>query len=149
MSLTSPLSPAHSFVPGPPVINIHSLAWLFIPRQFALTARSARVAPPAAGPCPTCLLARSILCFLRPCPTCLLARSMLLLSSAYVSSSATPFLPIPTTLLTLCLCYLHDLHDLHCNLVLRAAVRGLILTTCRARAAVRGLVQPHAALERR
>ena len=24
MSLTSPLSPAHSFVPGPPVINIHS-----------------------------------------------------------------------------------------------------------------------------
>jgi len=26
MSLTSPLSPAHSFVPGPPVINIHPLA---------------------------------------------------------------------------------------------------------------------------
>jgi len=24
MSFTSPLSPAHSFVPGPPVINIHS-----------------------------------------------------------------------------------------------------------------------------
>ena len=33
MSFTSPLSPAHSFVPGPPVINIHSVTVLWRRRR--------------------------------------------------------------------------------------------------------------------
>ena len=40
MSLTSPLSPAHSFVPGPPVINIHIPLKIPIPGPPALTVRT-------------------------------------------------------------------------------------------------------------
>ena len=78
----------------------------------------------------------------RPCPTCLLARSILLFSSPVhyllapdrcfccllrtFSSSATPFPPIPTTLLTLCVLLAHSV----LYPVLRAAVAGLAPTTC-------------------